>query len=95
MRERIPKEYLSDQTPDKERIEGILSEWLGANPDIDWVYKDNHAKDIEALIGGNVKVSPSPMKVGEFHIVCMDENQKYMGSCEMDCQTETFQWLQC
>jgi hypothetical protein len=94
-RDRIPKEFLSDTTPDKEGIEAILTEWLSANPDIDWVHKDSHAKDIEGLLGSGARVSADYKTAGDFHIVFFDDNEKFMGVCEMYCQSETFKWLQC
>ena len=94
-RNNIPKEFLSDTIPDKEMIEGILREWLAANPDIDWVYKDNHAKDIEGLLGSGAHVNGDYKTAGEFHIVFTDSNEKFMGVCEMYADSETFQWLQC
>jgi hypothetical protein len=94
-RKNIPAHMDSPDRPDKEMIEGILREWLAANPDIDWVYKDNHAKDIEGLLGSEAHVTADYKTAGEFHIVFTDSNEKFMGVCEMYADSETFQWLQC
>ena len=95
MRESLPKEFVSDTTPNKEVVESVLREWLVTNPEIDWDKKEAHCKELESLLGSGAHVHTDNKTIGEFHIVLMDDNQKFMGVCEMYCQSETFQWLQC